>query len=165
MEFPFNNKKKQKAAGSNEAQERIAERIVRSCIRWQTKWAAWMQRKAECLSDKGKVRVLLLFCLLAGGYSSYLAIGSFSGNQAVPFPVSFLKQPGHIQQFGDESPRASPIISKEEYQRVRQFRQYLDSFAQTAVGKNLHDSMLASRPGFMDSVIHLENLYRSQIKK
>ncbi len=112
MGFLFNNKKKQNAAGSNRAQDRIAKQIVHRCIRWQTKWAAWMQHMTECLSAKGKVRVLVLFCLLAGGYNSYLALGSLMGNQAAPFPVPFLKQPGHIQQFGDEGLRTSPNISK-----------------------------------------------------
>lgn len=161
MLFSFNNKKKQEPAGLSEAQNRIAGNIVYRCIRWQSKWAAWMQCKTERLSNKGKSMLLVLFCLLAGGYSCYLAINSFSGKQVVPFPIISLKQ---LNPSGPESTYGPVVITEEEYRKIQRFRQYMDSLAQTSSGRKFQDSMLASRSGLMDSVLLFENLYQSQIK-
>ena len=107
--------------------------------------------------------VLSLFCLLAGGYSSHLAVDSFFGKPVLP--LTRINQPGHVQPSGDKISQAPVVITEEEYQKIQWFRQYLDSLAQTSPGEKFPDSLLAGRPGFMDSVLLLENLYQSQIKK
>ena len=92
MIFRFNNKQKDAAAGEKGRQDRLARSIVGHCIRWQVKWAAWMQNKTEGLSHKGKVVVLLLFCLLiallpvlAGGSQGIALIDSFFRAGALVF--------------------------------------------------------------------------------
>lgn len=161
MLFSFNNKKKQEPAGPEDAQDRMAASIVRHCIRWQLKWAAWMQHKAERLSGKGKAVVLSLFCLLAGGYSSFLAISSSSGK---PPPLAHIEQTKDVHPPGDGFSHAPVVITKDEYRKTQRFRQYLDSLDQTPSGGKLLDSLMANRPGLLDSVLLFENLYQSQIK-
>lgn len=152
MLFSFNNKKKQEPAGLSEAQNRIARNIVYRCIRWQSKWAAWMQCKTEHLSGRGKIMVLSLFCLLAGGYSLYLITSSCSGKPVLP--LTRIGQPRQVQPPDDVIPRASVVIAGEEYQEMQRFRQSIDSLAQTSSGKKFNDSVLLFRkPG------------QSQIKK
>jgi hypothetical protein len=74
MAFWFNHKPEEATAGRKVRQDWIAERIVAHCIRWQLKWATWMQQQSGKLSPKGRVLALLLFCLLAGGYCLFLVL-------------------------------------------------------------------------------------------
>lgn len=139
----------------------MAANIVRHCIRWQSKWAAWMQRRAERLSGRGKAVVLSLFCLLAGGYCSFLAMSSSSGK---PPPLARIEQTIGVHPPGGEISHAPVVITKDEYRKTQRFRQHLDSLDQTPSGEKLLDSLMANRPGLLDSVLLLENLYQFQIK-
>ena len=163
MLFLFSHRKKQKAIAASAAQDRMAANIVHHCIRWQSKWAAWMQHKAERLSNKGKTIVLLLFCLPAGSYNIYHTLSSFSGKQLPPLTI--FKQPKYTHPSGGEFSHAPAVIAEEEYREIQRFRQYMDSLDQTPPGEKLLDSLMANRPGLIDSVLLFENLYQSQIKK
>lgn len=77
MVFRFKNKHKSKATGDQGRQDRLARKIVGQCLRWQVKWAAWMQSKIESLSPTGRVVMLILFCLMAGAYCLYLVLSGF----------------------------------------------------------------------------------------
>lgn len=157
-----NRRKKSKA--QNEVQERIAKSIVHRIIFWQTKWAEWMQVKTECLSVKGKIMGLLLFCFVACAYSIYLAATSSSGKQVLPVTLNSIKQPNYIQQSG-ENTRAAAIVNQEEYKKIKRFRQYMDSLAPSPSGKILHDNILIQHPGILDSIMLLENMYQLETKK
>lgn len=161
----FKNRKKQKVTKPHEAQDKFLKSIVNTCIVWQSRWAEWMQRKTEKLSGKGMFMVLLVFVLLAGGYSIYLIGRSFSENLTPSFSIIFIKRPAHIQETGDEARHRNPAISKSEYERIHWFKQYMDSLTQSIAGKVLYDSIIALRPGLMDSIQLIENMYQSQIKK
>ena len=138
---------------------------MNTCIRCQSRWAEWMQRKAERLSAKGKLMALLIFVLLTGSYSIYLIGKSFSENQTPSFSIISIKRPAHIQKTRDEVKHTNAVISKSEYEKIHRFRQYMDSLAHTPTGKVLHDSILSYRPGLIDSIQIIENIYQSQIKK
>lgn len=161
----FRNKKKQKAAEKQEMQDQLLKSIVHTCLKWQSRWAVWMQQKTEKLSGKGKLVVLLIFVLLTGSYSIYLIGKSFSGNRTPSFSIISIKRPAHIQEDGDEAEHTNAVISKSEYERIHWFKQYMDSIGGSPSGKALHDSIVAHRPGLMDSIQIIENIYQSQIKK
>lgn len=165
MRSLFKNRKKQKTREQHEVQDLFLKTIVNNCIRWQSGWAVWMQRKTEKLSGKGKLMMLLIFVLLTGSYSIYLIGKSFSKNPAPSFLIIPIKRPAHIQENGDEAEHANAVISKSEYERIYRFRQYMDSLTRSSTGKVLYDSIVAHRPGLMDSIQIIENIYQSQIKK
>lgn len=160
----FKNKKKTPSAAGNAAQDRMAKNIVVWCIRQQQRWAAFMQRQMECLSGRGKLIALFLFCLVAGSLSIYLIVSSLSGKSSASVSVSRIKAPLHTGKTGDENTRSAIVITKQEYQRIERFRHYMDSLARSPSGKPLYDSILKQRPGLMDSVAFIENLYQSQTK-
>ncbi len=160
-----NRRKKSKALKQNEVQERIAKSIVHRIIFWQTKWAEWMQVKTECLSVKGKIMGLLLFCFIACAYSIYLAATGSSGKQVLPVTLNSIKRSNYIQQFGAENTRAAAIVNQEEYKKVKRFRQYMDSLAPSPSGKIFHDNILIQHPGILDSIMLLENMYQLETKK
>lgn len=165
MLSPFGNKKKQKAKKQHEMQDQLLKSIVHTCLKWQSRCAVWMQQKTERLSGKGKLVVLSVFVLLTGGYSIYLIGKSFSGSQTYSFSITPIKRPAHIQETGDEAEHTNTVISKSEYEKIHRFKQYMDSLTRSSTGKVLYDSIVAHRPGLMDSIQIIENIYQSQIKK
>lgn len=160
----FKNKTKTTSAAGNIASDRMAKNIVVWCIKQQQRWAAFMQRRMERLSGKGKLIALLLFCLIAGSLSIYLIASSLIGKPFVSISVSHIKTPLHTNRSGDENTRSGIVVSKQEYQRIERFRHYMDSLARSPSGRPLYDSILKQRRGLMDSVAFIENLYQSQTK-
>lgn len=85
-------------------------------------------------------------------------------NNRITFNVTQVKSP-HLLKVGDELNKPLAIITKEEYKKIEHFRDYIDSLAVSPSGKKLYDSILISHPGLIDSIVLLENIYQSQIKK
>jgi hypothetical protein len=56
-----------------------------------------------------------------------------------------------------------PFISDDAYQRIEQFKKYLDSISIT--DKKTFIQIVNERPHLMDSITMFEKLYRSQSKK
>ncbi len=161
----FRNKKKQKAILENTAQDRIAKNVVGKLLRLQERWAAFMYRHTERLSVKWKLIVLFFFCLCYGGLSILFIARSLMNNRATSFYVTQGKIPQHIGKSGDEKTKVITIVTKEEYVKIQHFRKYMDSLAKSPSGKKLYDVILINRPGLMDSIILIENIYQSQNKK
>lgn len=161
----FRNKKKQKAVIENTAQDKMAKNVVEKLFRLQQRWAAFMARHTERLSVKWKVIVLFFFCLCFGGLSILFIARSLVNNNAVSFHVTQVKTPQHIGKAGDEKTKAISIVTKEEFEKIKRFRKYMDSLVRSPSGKKSYDSILINRPGLMDSIILIENIYQSQTKK
>ncbi len=161
----FGNKKKQKAPIRNDSQDRVANSIVITCIRLQQKWAAFMQRHTESLSDKWKAIMLSFFCLSTCGFSLFLITRSLLSNNIVSFHVTHVISPIGLKKEEGEPIKPMEIITNEEYQKIKKFRQFIDSLSGNPLGIKLFDSILFKRPGLIDSAILLENIYQSQIKK
>ena len=158
-------KKKQKQVIQNNNQERVANRIVIKCIRLQQQWAAFMQHHTDRLPLKAKVFMLFIFCLCAGGCSFLLIARSLMSNHAVSLRVTRIKTSAHIGEAGDERIKATLIVTKAEYYKIHRFSLYMDSLKRSASGKKHYDGILSGRPGLLDSINLIENIYQSQTKK
>ncbi len=161
----FRKNKKQKAVIENTAQDRMAKNIVGKLLRFQQRWAAFMQCHTERLSVKWKVIILFLFCLYSGWLSILFIADSLSNTAAVSIHVIQVKTPQHIGKCVDEKNSAITIVSEGENEKMRDFQNYMDSLARSPSGKTIYDDILIDRPGLMDSVILIENIYQSQINK
>ncbi|WP_423147051.1 hypothetical protein [Rubrolithibacter danxiaensis] len=138
---------------------------VASCIHFQAKLAARMQRRSDQFSLKIKTVTLLLFCLLASSFSIYLIANNLLSNQADNvLKVTPINYPRYTKLSRAQNTAASIVINQAEYQKIHEFRRYIDSLANTASGKRFLDSILKQRPGLMDSIEFLENIYQSQNK-
>lgn len=157
----FRKRKTQTSVKENPAQERFANSIVSACIRFQQRWADFMQFHTERLSRKGKLIILSLFCVIAGSLSVYLIWSSVMSRKA-SFTVIHLKKSPYAVKSGDENTKTLVIVSKAEYEKIQRFRFYMDSLARSPSGKLLHDSILSQRPGLMDSILLIEKIYQSQ---
>jgi hypothetical protein len=155
-------KRKSKEPKPNPAQERIAGTIVRKVIELQERGALFMQRKTEKLSARAKKYGIIFFCLLSGGYSLYIMMESFTTKRQKILAVTNIKPSEYATQTGDGKLYSAPIISDIEYQKIVQFRRYMDSLSVSKTGKTIADSILLARPGLMDSVLQLEKLYQLQ---
>lgn len=149
----------------NAAQERVANCIVSVCIRLQQRWADFMQRQTERLSCNGKLIILSLFCLTTGSLSLYLIASSVSSRRAYSFTATHLKRSPFAGRSGDENIKAIGIVTKAEYEKIHRFGMYMDRLARSPFGKKHYDSILTRNPGLMDSVLLIESIYQSQIKK
>lgn len=164
--FSFLKRKERKEKQApNEFADKVAAGIVTKCIHVQEKWADYMQRKTNRLSIKAKKYSLVLFCTLSVGCSMYLIIGSFAGSATKDFNVASIHVPVHSTQTGEETSRSPLLITKKEFEKIERFRQYVDSLGGSAAGMEVRDSLLSLRPGLMDSIRVIENLYQLQNSK
>jgi hypothetical protein len=108
---------------------------------------------------------LLAFIALTSGYSIFLIGQSFSGSQANTISITPIKKPGHILQAGDAVSQPDMIVSKTDYQGIIRFRGYMDSLTRSPAGKVAYDSIILNRPGLLDSIRFIEEIYQSQTKK
>lgn len=161
----FRKRKTQSSVKENAAQERLANNIVSACIRFQQRWADFMQHHTERLSRNGKLIILSLFCLTAGSLSVYFIVSSVMSRKASSITVIHFKQPPYAVKSGDENTKALVIVSEAEYTKILRFKLYMDSLARSPSGKELYESILSERPGLMDSVLLIEKIYQSQNKK
>jgi len=131
----------------NPATDKLAANIVSKTIRFQTRWANFMQCKAERLSLKSKKYFLFIFSLLTGMYSCFIIIQSFTGHPKHAFTITSIHLPKTIHE--ENKP---PPVSEREYLQIEHYKKYMDSCG------------LAIRPGLADSIKQIENIYQSSKK-
>ena len=165
MAFLFRKKNKTKTAGADEVHDRILKQMINACLWLQSGWALWMGRRTEHLSRRTLLLLLLAFIALTSGYSIFLIGQSFSGSQANTISITPIKKPGHILQAGDAVSQPDMIVSKTDYQGIIRFRGYMDSLTRSPSGKAAYDSIILNRPGLLDSIRFIEEIYQSQTKK
>lgn len=135
-------------------------------IHWQKRIAAWMESKSNGLSLTGKKIVLICMLLTGGAYCFYLVISVFDHNKKpASYSVSRISIPEYTGQNGDNKISKHSAISKKEFERIHRFHLYLDSLAQSPSSRKLYDSIIRGRPGLLNSIIIIENIYQSQTKK
>ena len=132
---------------TNPATDKIANLIVRRAILLQTRWANFMQRNSERLSEKNKKYILLIFSILTGLYSCFIIIQSFTGDAKHPFTITNIHLPKAIHEVSKPPP-----VSEKEYLQIERYKKYMDSCG------------LPIRPGLADSIHQLEKIYQSSKK-
>lgn len=138
--------------------DKAAEKIAGTGIKIKAGWANRMNRLTRNLSNKKLKVLLVIFCITAGGYSVYLfGDGLFSSEPNSPINVQPLSVPKHADQTGDETLRANQYIDDYTYRELKGFKNYMDSLK--ALKHPIYDSVVSERPGLLDSVQVLIDLY------
>ncbi len=164
--FPlFYPKSKQKTNDQEAAKESLIPSVVSKYLPLLKQWATCLQHQAEKLSRSFKRFVLASYFLLSGGYSSYLVINSFTNPPPKVLLIMPIKVSDHSGQTGEENLLPTLVITPAEYQKLPQFRHYLDSLADSRSGRRWQDSLSKSHPGLMDSLRIIEKRYRLQPAK
>jgi hypothetical protein len=163
----WSRKKKQDGpASTNRVSNRISAGVNNYVTVKQAKLAGFLNRKTQGLSTGGKKLILVAICLVFGGMSLYLIINTVwsTSKPVVSLKPKAISVPEHMDKTGEESLRPRVLVSEQDMNEVRMFKVYMDSLKKSVKGKPLYDSILKARPGLMDTVGMLEELYLLQKK-
>ena len=127
-------------------------------------WAKWMMKRTEKFSHRTWIVLLIFFVLSTSTYSIYLAVSAIAEKDGTLITVTPIKKPRYTTETGETDKEAAEV-SEAQYRRIKRFRVYMDSLARSPSGKTLYDSINSHRPGLMDSLQLIEQLYRRKIKK
>ena len=147
--------------------DKAAQGIARFLLSIQTRFSDFMNTITKHISTKTMKMLLVIFCLLGGGFSLYI-IGEAtlkSDNRQSPLKIDQVDVPKHYDKIGGEELMSDQYVDHETFQQIELFESYMDSLLLTEKGKKIHDSILVNRPGLMDSVKMLKEIYQSQINK
>lgn len=162
----YRRKQQDNATGDKvTASDEVAGKIAAAGIKLQQLFAERMNRIFMKTDFKRLKIILILFCICAGGYSIYLVANSILSpeKRQKGFEIQQMDVPRHFDKTGDENLIPEAYVDEETYQHVKQFMNYMDSLKQKR--RNEYDSILQARPGLMDSVQMLEQIYLSQKQK
>jgi hypothetical protein len=140
----------------------IGARIGKGLVKLQMAFANRLNAGAAKLSLPTIKRALLLFCLVGGGLSIYLAMNGVlrSQTKTAVIQIDQASVPKHFDRSGDEVREVQNIIDTDLYGPVKKFRAYIDSLRIN--DKKTYDSIRLSRPGLLDSVEAIEEIFLSQ---
>lgn len=136
--------------------------IAHKCIRTQSRVATAMQKGSEHLSVTGKKLALITFCFIGVAASIY----AFTENIFYKKNSNhFLISPIAISKNALQKDNTSVgILSVTEFNKIENFKKYIDSLSKSISGQKVKDSILKFRPLLMDSINQLEKLYQLQEK-
>jgi len=156
------NRKIHKEQKESKLQDIVAGKIAGAGVKLQTKFADLMNKFFSGMNTSKLKTLLIIFCLGCGGYSIYLAANAiFSSDKKQPsLQVDHVEVPKHFDKTGDEIIRPESYVDEETYWQIQGFKQYMDSLQMNK--SKLYDSIMIARPGLMDSVLMLEEIYNSQ---
>lgn len=134
------------AGGILKTQKRFADTLGAISARWKTK-QQWV--------------FLCMLCLVFGGLSVVALVKAFNNKtQSISKPAAIEKPRSILKR---ES-KNEVLITDNEIGEVHSFKRLLDSLSKTAEGKIKVKRLLSRRPGLMDSIEMVEQLYYSQKK-
>lgn len=136
----------QKSKEQEAAQNRLAIRIVRQCLKIQASWATFLQYKTEGLSCRIKKYGLAFFCLLSGGYNTYLVIHSFTKHPQKAILFTPIKFSTPVSQTENKNLPPAVVISPEEFQKLQRHLHWQDSLAQRLSGEKAEDTFSGPFP-------------------
>jgi hypothetical protein len=123
--------------------------------------AYYLQQKSELLSAQAKKYGLISFCLLFGGSSLAVIIHSVTTKDQ-SISITKISKPAHSIHDEKSYLKLDSPITKHEYDRVEQFKNYLFDLKTDSFGRIKFDSIIQVRPGLIDSINLFEKMYLQQ---
>jgi hypothetical protein len=129
------------------------------------KWTREMGRICSGLSREKLIAFLLVFTGLTSSMSlALLYRGLVSGTYCV-MAMDRISKPVEVNQRVIKTKSTSFFISPGNNTSITIAREYLDSLKGSPKGKKTYDSIILGRPGLLDSLIFIENYYKSNVKE
>lgn len=130
----------------------------------QRKWATLLNQQAEKYSKQSKQILLVIFCLLFGGGSIFIMVRAIE-NPSEKLKIEKMSFPGYATG-ADTSSTFQPtaVLTEKQYRNIQRFKRYMDSLQNTTAGKIKYDSIIKARPGLIDSIVFIEQIYQQQVK-
>lgn len=155
-------KRKQKQVDESKpsVSDKVAGKIAGAGIKVQTAFSNKMNKFFENMNSRRLKALLVLFIVCGGGYSVYLLVAAIVNPQKTNFRIEQVDIPKHFNKAGDEQIAPDAHIDDETYYNIQTFKKTMDSLKQFR--KKEYDSIIHERPGLLDSVQMLEQIYHSQ---
>ena len=159
------HKKTNKIPEKGIASDKIAGKIAGAALRLQTTCAVYVNSLLIKMTPRKLKAGLVVFCIAGGGFSIYLVAKAIAHpvKNAGPFNGEQLVVPRQYDHGGEEAIRPGAYVDEQMMKEIERFKLYMDSLKQT--GNHIYDSIGQARPGLMDSVRMLEEVYHSQTLK
>src|SRR5689334_21593819 len=90
-------RKSYKVTSGRHLTEKLKERIGRSAELVRQRWADWMQRRYNRLSQRAKCIGLIIFCLSAASGSIYIAAKALFSSEHTSFHIHRIKTPVRLR--------------------------------------------------------------------
>jgi len=155
-------KRKGKAQTDSIEDKSIGTRIGKNVVKLQTAFAKRINAAVAKVPVRALKRNLIIFCVVSGGFSAYLALNGLFGKNTKSNAITIdqASVPKYFDKSGDDVNNVQSIIDEDLMQQVRTFRHYVDSLKLN--DKNSYDSIMSARPGLIDSIRTIEEIYLTQ---
>ena len=144
----------------NLLKDKVAARVAKLLLKIQVKFSEFMSACVSKVSPKRLRLLLVVFCLLGGGFSIYLITSSIFQDEIGGFKIEKINVPKVYD--GGNNLRSEQVVDEEIYKAIERFEWFMDSLRGSQMGLELRDSILKLRPGLMDSLELLKQIYKSQ---
>lgn len=153
--------KESKQAEANPALERLRVKI-NALLK---KLAAYLLEKTNQISAKIKLVMLVVFIIASASLSIYVIAASIINTRVEALSVPQIVIPKYNITTEEQRRAAQRLIIQQDYKRIYDLKHYIDSLHQTIAGKHAYDSLNRLRPGLIDTLKLLENIYSNQQKE
>lgn len=130
----------------------------------QDKWAKKMSRLTSDLSRRSLVIYLMLFIITTGSVSIYNVYSAFSSKEK-SVAIGIISNSTSVVMKPVQVRTNERVLSKVEFEKIIRISSYLDSLKQSKEGQKLYDRIKNYRPGLLDSLVFVENYYKTNFKK
>jgi hypothetical protein len=149
-----------KAKGRNPINDKAASKIAGRMLGVQNKFATIMNKGFSKLSTAKRKIVVICFTLIGGGLSIYYICEAMTGaGKEKVVEMEKFEIPKHYKQ---QETEASPnvFVDEETWNKVQFFKHYMDSLKKKDDPE--YYKIMKERPGLLDSIRTLEQIYYSQ---
>lgn len=156
-------KRKQPEEKTHQGKDKLAKGIAGFILTMQTGFARKMSRLTRKMPTSSMKVALVFFCMLGTGSSLYFIVKAVQKSAPGLIRIERISVPKYYNNT-DESARPDVIVTKREHEEMQAFQRYMDSLHKNNTGKAMYDSIMMNRPGLLDSVNMLEEIYQSQLQ-
>lgn len=164
MTCPPNHGKMRRIKMDNEKDniitDKLALKMAAALEKVQQRFTRTMNRIFGNMGRKRAKWITGVFALVCGGYSLYLISGVFcpaKGNES--FSVEQIRRPEYLDKRNSQTDNRE-VVDERTFQNIEAYRLFLDSVKK--VNQPLYERIVTDRPGLLDSIKLLEDIYYSQ---
>lgn len=157
-------KQKNEAEFQNSKQNIMVDIWQKYYLIIQDKWAKKMSSITANLSKSSLTYFFFLFLTVSACLNIYIILKGFSNSTSDSIKVVPLSKSININKKLFILKPTQGLVSEKELKRILLFRSYLDSLEKTPFGRQSYDSISHYRPGLIDSLVFIENYYKTNIK-
>ena len=157
-------RKGNRSSNENLLKDKVAIKVAKLLLKIQDKFSAFMNNNTKNIPAKNLKVLLAVFCLLGAGSSIYFITEAiFKDDKQQPsLKIEKVNVPNYFEE--DDNLQIEQSADSSTYEAIQRFERYMDSLQQTEFGRRLHDSILLIRPGLMDSIKVMKEIFNSKIK-